>query len=97
MSNKTLNLTADPAYAPIGQIIAELRKSRHKSVTQLAKDAQMIRGSIDGLEASTRRLDVIELCKLADALDVPHTQLFEVITAAYREHSAKRMASQSLP
>ena len=79
-------VTDDPDYKGIGETLAEIRKSRNLSVSQLAIDSDLIRGSIDGIEKATRRLDIIEMCKLADALDISHTDLFVALTQAYREN-----------
>lgn len=95
MGHRPRATSFDPHYAKHGEIIRALRENRVMSVSQLARETGMKRTAIDGIEGGatdddgnirpTRRIDVIEMCKLADALNISHHELFDALTAEYRK------------
>lgn len=95
MGHRPRAASYDPHYAKHGEIIRALRENRVMSVSALARDSGMKRSAIDGIEGgatdengnvvSTRRIDVIEVCKLADALNIGYHELFDALTAEYRK------------
>lgn len=64
-------------YITIGQNIRRLRLERGLSQEQLALQAQVNRGYTGAIERGERRVSVATLAKLAQALGVELSKLFE--------------------
>jgi transcriptional regulator with XRE-family HTH domain len=61
----------------VGKRIRELRKAKGWSQEQLADEAEMHRTYMWGIEQGLRNPSLRHLARIADALDVPLSRLFE--------------------
>jgi len=62
-----------------GRRIAQLRKEKGLSQDKLAWHGDMARSFIGEVERGLRNPTLINICKLADALDVKKAELFDLI------------------
>ena len=80
----TPNRASDPDYDPIGPGLRSIRKARKVKVSNLSRETGIARSGLDDLERGKRRLDIVELCKIANAMGVEPDELFRILTAPYR-------------
>lgn len=80
MSTTPIN---DPDYDPIGPLIRSIRLARKVKTSELARQTGIPRTGLDDLERGKRRLDIVELCKIARVLKVDPNELFRSLTAPY--------------
>jgi transcriptional regulator with XRE-family HTH domain len=64
-------------FRPIGFRLAELRAEHGLTQRELAAKVGMPRSYISKLETAERRLDIIDLARLAEALDVSTNMLLQ--------------------
>lgn len=84
MTKSAHNIKQNPEYETVGATIARLRETAKMSRAELARRVGLPPQAVFVLEAGERRVDVIELCRIAAALDVPATILFEDATEGFR-------------
>jgi transcriptional regulator with XRE-family HTH domain len=60
-----------------GEAVREIRISQGKSQEQLAFDSDLDRTYISGVERGIRNISVVNIQKLAEALDISLTHLFD--------------------
>jgi transcriptional regulator with XRE-family HTH domain len=74
-----------PLHAAVGEALRELRGERAMSQEAVALEAGLNRGYYSGIERGVRNAALANLAKIADALDVPTSEIFmraEAIVAA---------------
>ncbi|MEW5685255.1 MAG: helix-turn-helix transcriptional regulator [Pseudomonadota bacterium] len=64
-------------FRAIGLRLAELREERGLTQRELAEILELPRSYISKLETAERRLDVLDLARLADALSVSRAELLQ--------------------
>lgn len=80
----TATKTDDPDYEPIGPTLRSIRKALKFTVTRLSEETGISRTGLDYLERGKRRLDIVEICKIANAMGVEPDELFRALTGPYR-------------
>ncbi|MBG9390401.1 helix-turn-helix transcriptional regulator [Caenimonas sp. DR4.4] len=60
-----------------GLHLSELRRSRGISQEGLALDSGLARSYLGGVERGQRNIALVNICRLAQALDVPPSRLLE--------------------
>lgn len=60
-----------------GKKLAELRKERGWSQEQLALESGLARSYVGGVERGQRNIALLNICRLADTLDVPASRLMD--------------------
>jgi transcriptional regulator with XRE-family HTH domain len=58
-------------FRPIGFRLAEVREERSLTQRELAAKVNLSRSYVSKLETAERRLDILDLARLAEALDMP--------------------------
>lgn len=66
---------SDPVLLAFAQRLIELRRERGISQERLAMDAGMGRSYLSGVERAQRNISLLNICKLATALNVDPHQL----------------------
>lgn len=66
----------DPALVAVGEAIRHIRKKQGLSQEELAYRASVDRAYVSGIERGEHNVAVINLCKLAKALDVTVAAIF---------------------
>jgi DNA-binding XRE family transcriptional regulator len=79
-SMETHTHTPTGGHAYVGQTITRIREELGISKAELGRRMGLPRQAMFMLEAGDRRLDVIELCRIADALGVAPVDLFAQVT-----------------
>lgn len=77
-----------PAYRTFIEMMAAARKEAGVTQTQLAERIGRRQGHISIIENGVRRVDLVEFCALAKALELDPVKLFERIYAALPEDLA---------
>lgn len=60
-----------------GMRVRELRKSKGLSQESLALECGLDRSYIGGVERGERNISLLNICRIADALSVPASELFK--------------------
>jgi transcriptional regulator with XRE-family HTH domain len=60
-----------------GRKLIQLRKERGWSQEQLALESGLARSYLGGIERGKRNIALLNICRLAETLDVPASQLLE--------------------
>lgn len=68
--------TVDPRI-PFGKHLAKVRKSRGWSQEKLALESGLARSYLGGVERGQRNIALVNICKLAQALEVSPAVLME--------------------
>lgn len=65
-----------------GQHLASLRRAQGMSQENLALESGLARSYLGGVERGQRNLALVNICRLAQALDLPPSQLLDFDTSA---------------
>ena len=71
-------------YDPLklfGQHLARLRKARGWSQERLALESGLARSYVSGIERGLRNLALVNICILADTLEVPPSEMLDFFDA----------------
>lgn len=74
MSRATLHCSEDPRIS-FGQRVTYLRKQIGWSQEKLALESGIARSYLGGVERGQRNIALVNICRLADALSVPPSEL----------------------
>lgn len=69
------NISKADTRVRFGSRLVELRKAREWSQEQLALESGLARSYLGGVERGQRNIALINICKLADALEVEPLEL----------------------
>lgn len=67
---------ADPRV-PFGAHLAQVRRAKGWSQEKLALESGLARSYLGGVERGQRNIALVNICKLAEALNVPPAKLME--------------------
>ena len=76
MAKKTIVRKKDPRLL-FGSNLAEIRKEMGFSQEQLALESGLARSYLGGVERGQRNIAIINICKLADALNLDPSELLK--------------------
>jgi transcriptional regulator with XRE-family HTH domain len=68
--------SSDPRLL-FGKKLVQLRKERGWSQEQLALESGLARSYLGGIERGKRNIALLNICRLAETLEVPASQLLE--------------------
>ena len=69
-------ISSDPRVL-FGKKLAQVRKERGWSQEQLALESGLARSYLGGVERGQRNIALLNICRLADTLEVPVSRLME--------------------
>jgi len=72
---------ADPRV-PFGTHLAQLRRAKGWSQEKLALESGLARSYLGGVERGQRNIALVNICKLAEALNMPPSSLMEFTSPA---------------
>lgn len=72
-------MTSDSVLISFGERVKTLRRETNISQEALADKAQMHRTYLSGIERGERNVSLVNIAKLAEALDVPVSELVKGI------------------
>lgn len=72
-------MTSDSVLISFGERVKTLRREANISQEALADKAQMHRTYLSGIERGERNVSLVNIAKLAEALDVPVSELVKGI------------------
>lgn len=67
-----------------GRRVAELRRAKGWSQEKLALESGLARSYLGGVERGQRNIALVNICKLAEALDIPLSVLMAIDTRTTR-------------
>jgi transcriptional regulator with XRE-family HTH domain len=82
-------MSANPKIL-FGRRLAEIRRQKGWSQEALALESGIARSYLGGIERGQRNVALINICKLADALDVPAGQLFIFSSTAEEKRGSRK-------
>lgn len=82
-------MSADPKIL-FGRRLAELRRRKGWSQETLSLESGIARSYLGGIERGQRNVALVNICKLADALDVPAGELFVFSSASDEKRSGRK-------
>jgi transcriptional regulator with XRE-family HTH domain len=77
-------------YATVGLVLADARERAGLTQQQLAKLLRKPQSFVSNYESGQRRIDVLELMRIADALDADPREIFSDIFASQRGARRKK-------
>lgn len=86
-----------PAYGIFRRLLVEARERQGMTQVQLAARLRKPQSYISKYEKGERRLDVVELILICNALNVEATVFFKSVVGELREHEANNRSSESTP
>lgn len=85
MSKRAHDIANDPDYGDMGRAIREARERARLSSSQLAERVGVPRNAMALIEGGERRVDIVELVRIAGALGCDALALFKSATSTARE------------
>lgn len=77
---KQAHITTDSDYRDLGPAIEAARDAVKMSKAELARRIGVTRTAVVKMESGERRVDVVELCRIADAIGIGRLDLFRLAT-----------------
>lgn len=90
MTKRAHDISFDPDYAEVGPAVERAREKAGLTKLELSKRLGIKPQVLNGLMRNERRLDVIELCRIAAATGVSPMDLFRDATAPVAARAAAR-------
>jgi transcriptional regulator with XRE-family HTH domain len=76
-------MSVDPRVL-FGRRLAELRRTKGWSQEKLALESGLARSYLGGVERGQRNIALLNICKLAETLGVPPSELMDILPSKHR-------------